>query len=298
MNAVTALIKRNVKLFFKDKGMFFSSLITPIILLVLYATFLSGIYKDSFYASLPEGTEISERLISGLAAGQLFASLLAVSSVTVAFCANFLVVQDKVTGARKDMLVSPVNPARLSVAYYLSAAISSLIICFAAVAVSFVYIAAVGWYLSFADVLLIILDVFILVMFGTALSSVINYFLTTQGQISAVGTVISAGYGFICGAYMPIYSFGEGLRNAVMFLPGTYGTSLLRNHAMRGALSSLEAEGVPAAAINALKDGVDINLYFFGSSVEPWVMYLVLCASVALFAGIFILINKFSKAKK
>ena len=32
------LIKRNVKLFFKDKGMFFTSLITPVILLVLYAT--------------------------------------------------------------------------------------------------------------------------------------------------------------------------------------------------------------------------------------------------------------------
>ena len=29
------LIKRNIKLFFKDKGMFFTSLITPVILLVL-----------------------------------------------------------------------------------------------------------------------------------------------------------------------------------------------------------------------------------------------------------------------
>ena len=28
--------------------------------------------------------------------------------------------------------------------------------------------------------------------------------LTTQGQLSAVGTIVSAGYGFICGAYMPI----------------------------------------------------------------------------------------------
>ena len=34
------LIKRNIKLFFKDKGMFFTALITPGILLVLYATFL------------------------------------------------------------------------------------------------------------------------------------------------------------------------------------------------------------------------------------------------------------------
>lgn len=41
MKTFLALTKRNVKMFFKDKGMFISSLITPIILLVLYSTFLA-----------------------------------------------------------------------------------------------------------------------------------------------------------------------------------------------------------------------------------------------------------------
>ena len=39
MKAVFALIQRNRKLYFKDKGMLLSSLITPAILIVLYATF-------------------------------------------------------------------------------------------------------------------------------------------------------------------------------------------------------------------------------------------------------------------
>ena len=39
-----ALTKRNVKLYFKDKGMLFSSLITPLILLVLYTTFLKNVF--------------------------------------------------------------------------------------------------------------------------------------------------------------------------------------------------------------------------------------------------------------
>ena len=42
MTGLWALIKRNTKLYFKDKGMFISSLITPMILLVLYATFLGN----------------------------------------------------------------------------------------------------------------------------------------------------------------------------------------------------------------------------------------------------------------
>ena len=35
MTGLWALVRRDTKLYFKDKGMFFSSLITPIILLVL-----------------------------------------------------------------------------------------------------------------------------------------------------------------------------------------------------------------------------------------------------------------------
>ena len=69
-----------------------------------------------------------------------------------------------------------------------------------------------GWYLSFVDVLWIIIDEILLVLFGSTLSSIISYPLTTQGQMSAVGTIVSAGYGFICGAYMPISNFGSDCR--------------------------------------------------------------------------------------
>ena len=50
MTTTAVLIKRNIKLFFKDKGMFFTSLVTPAILLVLYATFLGNVYRDTFTA--------------------------------------------------------------------------------------------------------------------------------------------------------------------------------------------------------------------------------------------------------
>ena len=48
MREVAVFVDRNRKLFFKDKGMLFSSMITPLILIVLYATFLAKIYKDSY----------------------------------------------------------------------------------------------------------------------------------------------------------------------------------------------------------------------------------------------------------
>ena len=225
MKSLFALIKRNTKLFFLDKGMLLSSLITPMILLVLYATFLKDIFYDSFAQSLPEGFEVSKSLIEGMVGGELVSSILAVSCVTVAFCSNLIMVQDKVNGARKDLLITPVKKSVLSLSYYVATLINTLIVCFTAAAACFIYLAIVGWYLSFTDVLLILSDTILLSMFGTALSSIVNSFLTTQGQMSAVGTIVSAGYGFICGAYMPIHSFGDGLQKVLSY-PGLTGLRL------------------------------------------------------------------------
>ena len=58
MMGLVNLIRRNCRLFFKDKGMLFTSLITPVILLVLYATFLAKVYRDSFNSALPDAMQI------------------------------------------------------------------------------------------------------------------------------------------------------------------------------------------------------------------------------------------------
>ena len=292
MSTSFRLIKRNIKLFFKDKGMFFTSLITPAILLVLYATFLGNVYRDSFTSNLPDTFKLSDSITEGLVGGQLISSILAVSCVTVAFCSNFLMVQDKVTGVIKDLRISPVKSATLSLSYYIATLISTLIICFVATGICLAYVAFVGWYMSLADVLFLFLDILLLVLFGTALSSIINFFLSTQGQISAVGTIISAGYGFICGAYMPISSFNEGLQKIISFLPGTYGTSLIRNHTMQGALAEMQNQGVPTSVIEGIKDSLDCNLYFSGEQVSISTMYMILGVTVVVLIGVYILLNR------
>ncbi len=291
MKATGLLIKRNVKLFFKDRGMFFTSLVTPMILLVLYATFLGNVYRDSFRASLPPAFSLSEGIVDGLVASQLISSLLAVSCVTVAFSANFVMVQDKAGGAAWDLRMAPVRPAVLSLGYYVATLLATLLICFAATAICLVYVALVGWYLSAADVLLLFFDVFLLTLFGTALSSLINLFLSTQGQISAASAIVSAGYGFICGAYMPISSFGEGLQRVVLFLPGTYGTSLIRNHAMGGVLEQMQEEGVPDAVLDGIKASLDCKLTFFDTPVSMGAMYGILAGAILLLIGGYLAIH-------
>ncbi len=291
MRVIGKLIQRNIKLFFKDKGMFFTALITPIMLLVLYVTFLYNVYEDSFTSSVPAEFVFEEGIIDGLVGGLLLSSLLAVSGVTVAFSSNLSMIADKASGARGDFSIAPVKPSALAIGYYVAALINGLIISLVAAALGMVYLAFAGWYLSFADVLLLLLDVFLLATFGTALSSVICYPLTTQGQLSAVGAIVSAGYGFICGAYMPISSFSEGLKNVLSCFPGTYATSLLRNHALGGVTEEMIAQGFPQEVVDGILSTADCTPTFFGYSVEIWQMYLVLGASILLLLGVYILLN-------
>ena len=298
MSTLNNLIKRNVKLFFKDKGMLFTSLVTPLILLVLYVTFLGNVYRSSFTANVPEFIQIDDSLINGLVGGQLVSSLLSVSCITVAFCSNFLMVQDKVSGVKKDMDITPVRKSVLALSYYLSTFISTFIICLIAMGGGFIYLACTGWYLSLGDVLLVILDTFLLVLFGTALSSIVNYFLTSQGQISAVGTIVSACYGFICGAYMPISQFSSFLQKLLSFLPGTYGTSLFRNHCINGVFREMSASNYPSELINGFKDTVDCNVYFFENRVSIPSMYIYILVADIVLIGVYIFLNYFKNKKK
>lgn len=294
MRVSLKLIKRNIKLFFRDKGMFFTALVTPAILLVLYATFLGSLYRSSFTTALG-GLKVSDSLLDGLVGSQLVSSILAVSCITVAFSSNFLMVQDKVNGTIKDLTISPVKSSVLSLSYYIATLLSTLLVCLAALLVCLVYLRVVGWYMSGTDVLKVLADILCLTLFGTALSSVINSRLTTQGQISAVGSIVSAGYGFICGAYMPIASFGEKLQTVLSFLPGTYGTSLIRNHLMQGVLGAMKDEGVPEAVVEGLKDSLDMNFYFSEKLVSISTMYIVLVGAIVVLLGGYVLLNMFKK---
>lgn len=297
MRRMWELVLRNTKMYFKDLGMFLTSLITPAILLILFMTFLGSIYKNSFVSAIPNGLEVSDKLINGLVAGQLSSAMLATSCVTVAFCSNLLMVQDRANGTRKDLIVSPIKKTTLGLSYFLASILSTLIVNLTATMICFIYIGCMGWFLSVGEALLAILDVILLTLFGVSLASCINYFLNTQGQAGAVGTIVSSCYGFVCGAYMPISSYGKGLQNFMAFLPGTYGTSLIRNHMMNGALDSL-SEQLPSEAIKAMKDSVDVNLYFFDNSVEVWQMYLILLSFIVLFIALYLVFVKFIKKRE
>lgn len=287
MKTLAYLIARNCKVYFRDKGVFFTSLIAPLILLFLFMAFLGNVYRDSV-RSVVEGFAISDALVESIAGGWLVSSLLAICAVTIAFTSNIIMVQDRISGQASDILVSPVPHSLVALGYFLSTFLVTAIICFVSLFAGFVYIGIAGWHLSVSDVFLTVADTLLLTLFGTAFSSVVCHFLRSQGAVTGVQATVSAAYGFLCGAYMPIGSLVAWLRNALMFCPGTYGTGLLHEHLMGSAIEAIAEEGMPIGLADGLKDGFDCNLYFFSNAVPAWTCYLVLTLATVLLVGLYV----------
>lgn len=292
-----AFTARNIKVFFKDKGTVIAALIAPLVILLLYVLFLHSVLKGTFDSALG-GFTLDDKLINGYVAAYEVSSILAVCGVTVAFVANMSMVDDRVTGARADLVITPVKQTVLVLGYYFATAIITLAICYIALAVGFAYMAACGWGMSVGSCFAAILDVFLTVMFGTALSSVICYFLKSRGAINAVSTIMSTVYGFICGAYYPISQFASGISNFVMCLPGTYCTSLLRTHFMGGFYDKFIDAGMPSEAATGILDSLDANVYFFDKAVPVWAMYVVAACSIVALVALFVVLNAVHKKHK
>ena len=295
-----ALVQRNMKCYFKDKFLFFVSLITPMILLVLFVTFLRGVYMQSFDGIFQQFgfTPDDYRVVEGLAGSWLLSSILAVCSVTVAICSNAVMISDKIEGCLNDLRVSPVNGITLSISYFIANFIVTLIVMLAVMVIGFIYLAIVGWYISAVNVLMILVDIICCVLFGTLLAGVVESFISSQGGLSAISTLVSSMYGFICGAYMPLSQFAEGMRNIICALPCTYSVGIVRQHFMSDYVEKLGEMGLSEYGQKALLDGFDGNLYVSGTQIQLWAMYTILLGACAVLLAAYIAIVVVKNKKK
>ena len=270
-----------------------SSHITPIVLIVLYMTFLGTVYHDSL-DSIVKYYSVSQKIIDAFVNGYLFSSLLAVSCVTVSFCSNMIMVQDKADHKIKDLLIAPVSKTTLALSYFISTLLITMIINITALLACFIVLGTSYFVLPVKDILYCLLDIFLLTLFGASLSSIINYFLTTQGQISAVSSVVSAGYGFLCGAYMPISQFTPAVRAIIKFLPGTYGTALIRKHLLNSLFIKLNTK-VPSTIMNEIHQSFDTSFTLMGHTITTSMMYLIMIGTCFILLSVYILLNQFKK---
>ena len=111
------LVRRGVKVFLKDKMNVFLSLLAPLIIFLLYVLFLGDLQIDSLKQAF-QGMEVDEKALNAFVDGWMLAGVMAVSTITVSFSANSLMVQDRERGLVDDFVASPVKGGVVNVFYF------------------------------------------------------------------------------------------------------------------------------------------------------------------------------------
>lgn len=298
--AFACLTARSFRIFLRDRAGVFFSLLAPLIILMLYFLFLGEVQFDSAAAAL-EGVPYDEKTLEAFVNGWMIAGVVSVSCITVSFSVQSVMIADREKGTLSDVLVTPTPRPLITAAYFAGNFIVTFFIVLLVLAVSMIFLAATGWYLTAADVFASVGLTALSVLSAAMLSTLVCLPMRTSGVHSAVTGILSAAIGFLMGAYMPVSVFPPAVRYIVLFVPGTYSSCVFRNIFCGGALTAL-CEDYPPAAETALREAFTLDMDFFGADIGAGgallifaVTILIVAAAAAAVVGARILLRRHGK---
>lgn len=293
--ALSRLVRRNLKLFLKDKAAVFFSLLAPMIVLLLFLLFLGDMQVDTVAVFLDAaGVAYTDKTVHAFVDSWMFAGVMGVACITVSFGANGVMVEDKQHGLLDDYTASPVRGWVVTAAYFIFNFIVTSLICLSVLFVSFIYLAAFGrFYMNAATAFALIGLTLVSALSATVITVFIASFFQSNNAFSAFSGILSAAVGFVIGAYMPLSMYPKAIQYIVLFVPGSYSAALYRSLFMQAPLDAL-CGSVPAMAEEIGKD-FSMQMNFFGHTVPQGLLWGLLAASIALFVLLGILVPRGKK---
>ncbi len=246
MSEIRAMTKRNLLIYFRDRGTVFFSVLSALITLIVMVVFLGSSSSSGLLEALNQyGSSTAEenaKNASWLVQLWIMGGILGINSVTVSMTAISAMVQDEEQGRLRAFYVTPASRLNLSLGYILAAWCSGMVICLITLAAGEVYFALKGdRMLGMTEISaltgVIALNVFVF----SAIGYLIALFVRTGGAWSGLLTVIGTLVGFIGGTYIPVGSMSAWLQNTVKFLPVIHGTALMRRICMQKAAKTVFA---------------------------------------------------------
>lgn len=281
--ATLQLIKRDMKIFLKDKVTVFFSLLSPLIVFMLYVLFLKDLQYDAITSTL-SGMNIASSLLEGFVDNWMIGGVLAVGCVSVSLSANSIMVADKTKGILADSIASPIKRSVVKISYYIFNFIVTVTIMFVVMLVCFIYLAASGGFrMSVGNVFALIGTLLLSAASATFVTVFITDFFKTEAALGAFNGVMSAMIGFIIGAYMPMNALPTAFQYISALFPATHSACMIRQFLMAETLNEIAVQVPVTELIDGLKEGYSMNLNFFGTIINADMMTVFIVCTTLLF---------------
>ncbi|QPQ36520.1 MULTISPECIES: ABC transporter permease [unclassified Lysinibacillus] len=287
MEAMISLIQRNNKVFRRDKTQVFFSLLSVIIVIVLYAVFLQKMQVDAIEQMTVATPELIAMVNEWLVAGLL--SMMAVTTTLAAFA---IAVRDSESKATADFLTAPISRATIQMSYVMNAFIIGCIFSLIALVGCEIFLVATGGHLlSFGSLITVIGILLLSVLLASVFNVFLVLFVSTQNAFSTLSTIVGTVLGFLCGVYVPVGVLPNFAQQLIMYFPISHTTLLLRNAFMDSSITKV-FDGVPAAQVESYKLNYGIVYELNGHSLNLSTSYIVILITIFVLAILSIMIFK------
>lgn len=294
MNKFLGLTKRNLLIFFKDKQSIVFSLLTSIIVFVLYLLFLKGSFVSAMESALNQVEGLSSLVeaadIEMYANLTLLVGILGSAMITVPFNCLTTIVRDRENKIDYDILATPIRRWEIIVSYFVSATVSAILMTGIILTIGLMILSRQGnMHMGVEDILNAYGVVAIGSVSATALFMIVVLFFKSSSASGAFFGILSAAAGFIIGAYIPISQFSTGVQTFCNIFPASQVTIILRNVLLQGTLDAINTSigGVDGGMfVETIKDLFSFKACMFDRylSVSEMLVYII-CALLICIAG-------------
>ena len=241
MRGISGLIKRNLLLFFKDWQSILFSLLTSIIVLILYLLFLKGTFVSAIQSAMEQypglASMVPQKDIAMFANLFLLSGILGSAMISVPFSCITVVVKDRANKVDYDILATPMKRGQIIFAYFVSAVLTSILLNSIILAVGLIGIRMQGnMYLNISQVIKAFSIVALGSISASAIFMIVVLFFKTVSACEAFFGILSAASGFVIGAYIPISQFSNEVQTVCNLFPASQITIMLRNILLNGLL--------------------------------------------------------------
>lgn len=303
MEQYLSLTKRNLKIYLKDKGAVFFSLLSMAIVIGLMIFFLGDMTINAIANILEKFPGRDAVADKGNATLMVLtwtsAGIISINAVTVTLAAYSVMIKDRVTGKLNSIYTAPISRTIIAASYISAAWVASVIVCTLTLIILEMYGVSQGLEAFTVKEHALI---FVMIMINSFVYAGIMYLLAmiskTEGAWSGLGTVVGTLVGFLGGIYIPIGTLSNTIGNIMKCTPVIYGCSMFRQ-VMTNSIMEKTFDGIPettkADIIRELNEELGTTLQISDHLVSVNEEMLLLAVVGVAFLAISVIVLKYSK---